>query len=375
MKQTCSILSTYTADTMGVPSALYELGGMVVMDDPSGCNSTYNTHDEPRWYDMPSLVFISALREMDALLGDDRKIIDSVTSAAKEFHPRFIAVCGAPIPMMVGTDFDALALCIEKESGIPSFGFKTNGLHSYISGVSSALCAIAGRFCPSDGPAAFSDKKDGISVNLLGVTPLDFSITGNVAAMEQTFIRNNIAVRSIWAMQSSWEALMHSGSVSVNVVVSRCGLELAGQLKKKYGTPYITGLPVGKTGTERVMELVRKAAATGENQQPVHAPSGGSTFVVGEMTAAQAVADEVFQLSGKPVTVIDPIDTVDEDFLMQTLSDAEVVIGDPFYQAVVKKGCRFIDWPHEAYSGRIYRDRIPLIMGDAGTAWLEKELS
>jgi nitrogenase molybdenum-iron protein alpha/beta subunit len=176
-------------------------------------------------------------------------------------------------------------------------------------------------------------------------------------------------------MQSSWESLVHSGSASVNVVVSRCGLELAGQLKKKYGTPYITGLPVGKTGTEKIMELVRKAAATGENQQPVHAPSGGSTFVVGEMTAAQAVADEVFQLSGKPVTVIDPIDTVDEDFLMQTLSDAEVVIGDPFYQAVVKKGCRFIDWPHEACSGRIYRDRIPLIMGDAGTAWLEKELS
>jgi hypothetical protein len=52
MKQVSVTLSTYTADVSGVCSALYELGGMVVIHDPSGCNSTYNTHDEPRWYDM-----------------------------------------------------------------------------------------------------------------------------------------------------------------------------------------------------------------------------------------------------------------------------------------------------------------------------------
>ena len=47
--QNAHILSTYSADTFGVCSALFELGGMIVMHDPSGCNSTYTTHDEPRW--------------------------------------------------------------------------------------------------------------------------------------------------------------------------------------------------------------------------------------------------------------------------------------------------------------------------------------
>ena len=46
MKQVSVTLSTYTADVSGVCSALYELGGMVVIHDPSGCNSTYNTNDE-----------------------------------------------------------------------------------------------------------------------------------------------------------------------------------------------------------------------------------------------------------------------------------------------------------------------------------------
>lgn len=90
MKQTARILSTYSADTFGVCSALYELGGMVVIHDPSGCNSTYTTHDEPRWFSKPSQIFVSALTEQDAILGNDAKLIADIEAAAKELQPRFI---------------------------------------------------------------------------------------------------------------------------------------------------------------------------------------------------------------------------------------------------------------------------------------------
>ena len=88
MKQTAAIISTYAADISGICSAMYELGGMTVMHDASGCNSTYNTHDEPRWYDMDSLVFISGLSEMDAMMGDDDKLIHDIVTAAEELQPR-----------------------------------------------------------------------------------------------------------------------------------------------------------------------------------------------------------------------------------------------------------------------------------------------
>ena len=58
MRRTNRILPVYSADISGVCSALYELGGMTVMHDASGCNSTYTTHDEPRWYSMDSMVYI-----------------------------------------------------------------------------------------------------------------------------------------------------------------------------------------------------------------------------------------------------------------------------------------------------------------------------
>lgn len=41
MKQTQRVTANYAADLAGVCSALYELGGLIVMHDASGCNSTY----------------------------------------------------------------------------------------------------------------------------------------------------------------------------------------------------------------------------------------------------------------------------------------------------------------------------------------------
>lgn len=123
MRQVSRVLSTYTADVSGVCSALYEMGGMVIMHDASGCNSTYNTHDEPRWYDMPSMVYVSGLSELEAVMGDDDKLLRDVERAAKELHPRFVAIAGTPIPMMMGTDFKGIARLLERRLGIPVFGF------------------------------------------------------------------------------------------------------------------------------------------------------------------------------------------------------------------------------------------------------------
>ena len=80
-----SRISTYSTDNFGVASVLFELGGMVVIHDPSGCNSTYTTHDEPRWYEHDSLFFISGVTEMEALMGDDDKLIDDIVAAACDF--------------------------------------------------------------------------------------------------------------------------------------------------------------------------------------------------------------------------------------------------------------------------------------------------
>ena len=175
MRQSYRIIPIYTADVSGVCSALYELGGMTVMHDPSGCNSTYNTHDEIRWYDQDSLIYISGLTEIDAIMGNDEKFLDDIKEATRELHPKFIALAGSPIPYMNGTDFPALAQVLEEETGIPAFAVPTNGMHDYVYGAGIALEKIAKRFTGEK-----TGRIQARTVNLLGVTPLDFGPVSHV---------------------------------------------------------------------------------------------------------------------------------------------------------------------------------------------------
>ncbi|MDO4538337.1 MAG: nitrogenase component 1, partial [Coriobacteriales bacterium] len=178
MNRANRILPVYSGDVSGACSALFELGGMVVIHDPSGCNSTYNTHDETRWYDHDSLIFISALRERDAILGNDDKLVRDVVDAALELQPRFIALTNSPIPFISGTDFAALTKLIEHKTNIPCFYVRSNGMHDYVVGAANALAAVAERFVTEH-----ADKPVGAipRLNLLGVTPLDFYGEGQLS--------------------------------------------------------------------------------------------------------------------------------------------------------------------------------------------------
>lgn len=379
MKQTCSILSTYTADVSGVCSALYEMGGMTIMHDASGCNSTYNTHDEPRWYDMPSMVFLSALWETEAMLGDESRIINDISKAALELKPRFIAIAGTPIPMMMGTDFHGLAKDVEAQCGIPTFGFATNGMHSYDQGAGMAMAAVAEHFCDKSLRSGKLVSGEKPSVNLLGVTPLDFSVTGNVEALKNVFADHGFRVQSCWAMGSSWEELMGAGRAHVNVVCSSAGLALAKALKNLYGTPIVKGLPVGRKLTEELLELVEKAAASGADQE-ISQPDdcgGKSVCVIGESVCSASIARALqLDLGVENAQVVCPLDYPDEDAVFKALENARAVIADPLYKPALPKGgsCKFISLPHEGYSGRIYRKDIPVFIGEGFNNWLKKEM-
>ena len=147
LHQTAHILSTYSADTFGVCSALFELGGMIVMHDPSGCNSTYTTHDEPRWYNTDSLIFISGLNEQDAVLGRDDRFIRDTIESARQFQPAFICIIPSQIAFLIGTDMKALARIITQQTAIPCFTLPTNSMHYYESGIYYALEWLASWAC------------------------------------------------------------------------------------------------------------------------------------------------------------------------------------------------------------------------------------
>ena len=366
MKQTARIISTYSADVFGVCSALFELGGMIIMHDASGCNSTYTTHDEPRWYDMESMVYISGLSEMEAIMGDDEKLIGDIVTAAEELKPRFIAVAGTPIPAMTGFDFAAVAELIEQRTGIPAFGFSTTGMHSYVQGASMAFEALVHRFADRD-----AGKTETPSANILGLTPLDFTVNGTDHAIAAFLEESGFRVLSRWAMGSTLEDLARAGSAHVNLVVSSTGLAAAKALQELFGTPYVVGVPMGAEYSALIRDALQKAAATGENQFPACEQNGGDILLIGEAVASVSLASAMELTTGKGVRVICPTECgeallrgkdlalQDEEEIETALQTAKLVIADPLFRPICPDSAHFVSLPAEACSGRIYREEIP----------------
>ena len=422
MKQVSVTLSTYTADVSGVCSALYELGGMVVIHDPSGCNSTYNTHDEPRWYDMDSLIFISGLSQMDAIMGYDDKFINDIVRAAKELKPRPIALVSTPPPLMTGTDFEGIARSSEKQTQIPVFYFPTSGMHSYVSGAGMALETVARELVlPTNANGHFKEngieienvsnelsvadtKKQNqqklnqseqkqienteskqsnskIKINILGATPLDFSVNSTLDSIKE-FLSKHFEIISTFAMGSSIEDIQKAGEADVNLVISSVGFPAAKVLEERFSTPYVIGTPVkGFAGI--IAEKLIDAAWTGKSQTAYFSvTSSGKNisraangiYIIGESVISQSLKAAMALKQGIDATVICPLETEpeyigenvllfsSEEEIKAAIAEAKTVIADPIYKTICADETNFIALPHEAFSGRIYRKEIHNLM-------------
>ena len=426
MRQAYRIIPIYTADVSGVCSALYELGGMTVMHDPSGCNSTYNTHDEIRWYDEDSLIFISGLTEIDAIMGNDEKFIYDIEEAASELKPRFIALASSPIPYMNGTDFPAIAEVTEQDTGIPTFAVPTNGMHDYVRGAGMALEAIAEHFVlPKSHAEDVSNKNTEEKgrnrlVNLLGVTPLDFGPLDHAETMKRSLEQYGWQINSMWAMGDSLDQLSKSADAAVNVVVSSVGLRAAKVLQRKFGTPYVVGAPVG-CFTEKLSEAMEAVVSSAKGFAASEIEKNAQTRHLSETEAAQEPADNVvyaacrkvsenlqdankaeentrhqaeITLIGEPVTmgslaaaielqygrsvrVLCPLEETEgllapgdeavcgEEMMEEKLKDAGIIAADPLYRPICPKDAQFYELPHIAFSGRIYLKKIKQMPGFA----------
>ena len=374
MRQSYRMIPIYTADVSGVCSALYELGGMTVMHDPSGCNSTYNTHDEIRWYDQDSLIFISGLTEIDAIMGNDRKFIDDIEHAARELHPKFIALAGSPIPFMNGTDFPAIARVIETETGIPTFSVPTNGMNDYIYGAGIALEQIARRFVKEPD----RQKKDRFpvrSVNLLGVTPLDFGPQENVERLKENLKKYGWNVLSTWAMGDDLETLQKAGEATVSLVVSAVGLLAAEVLRETYKIPYVIGTPnqwLAEDISNALETAITRYAAVTQQSDPAafylknRMQQEAEITLIGEPVTMGSLAAGIEKKYGHWARVFCPLKGCEtllgkkdkavfgEEAMEEALKDARIIVADPLYRPVCPKDSIFYELPHVAFSGRIY---------------------
>ena len=336
-------LTPFAPDQSGAVSVLYELGGIIVICDAGGCTGNVCGFDEPRWFERKSAVFSAGLRDMDAILGRDDRLVAKLVDAAEKVEAGFAAVIGTPVPAVIGTDYQALKRMCEKKTDLPVLAVNTDGMELYDGGERKAYLELFKVFAREKLPVETG------RVGILGMTPQDVSdLKAADKLREKVRERGQRAI--CYGMGDGLDEVKKASSVEKNIVVSPAALECARYLEKTFGTPYEVGYLL-------VEELVPDMEYAGKKilivQQQVMAGSiraelrkrGGD----GKITVASWFSMEKDLLEEGDVSLKD-----EEDYMeLVEKGRYDVIFADPCMRRMTKDFSGvFVDAVHFAVSGK-----------------------
>ena len=239
-------LTPFAPDQSGAASVFYELGGILVICDAGGCTGNVCGFDEPRWFGERSAIFSAGLRDMDAILGRDDRLVAKLTDAAEKIDANFAAVIGTPVPAVIATDYRALQRMCEKKTNLPILTVDTNGMELYDVGEEKAWLTLFKTFAGKDvaSQQEVSEEDDSskkMKIGVLGLTPHDVSDLHVEEKFRKSENENTHYI--CYGMGAGIDKVKTAGSADKNLVVAPAALETAKYLEKEFGTPYEVGYP------------------------------------------------------------------------------------------------------------------------------------
>lgn len=263
MKGLRKYIAPFAPDQSGATAVFCELGGLVVILDAGGCAGNVCGFDEPRWFDSKSAIFSAGLRDMDAILGRDDKLVEKIGKACKKIDGNFVAVIGTPVPAVIGTDYSALKRMIRKKTGFPVVTVDTNGMELYDDGVRKASLELFRTF---SGSVVRADAVSGAAgdatvvlgtLGVIGATPMDVVETGDPDAIVKYYKEKGWRQVFVYGMGAGLDAVEQAGRAEKNLVIAPAGLAAARFLQETYGTPYEVSYPLATIpGWEALLEEV-----------------------------------------------------------------------------------------------------------------------
>ena len=257
-------LTPFAPDQSGAASVFYELGGILVICDAGGCTGNVCGFDEPRWFGERSAIFSAGLRDMDAILGRDDRLVAKLTDAAEKIDANFAAVIGTPVPAVIATDYRALQRMCEKKTNLQILTVDTNGMELYDVGEEKAWLTLfktfAGKDVASQKEASEEDDSSKkMKIGVLGLTPHDVSDLNIEEKFRKSENENTHYI--CYGMRAGIDKVKTAGSADKNLVVAPAALETAKYLEKEFGTPYEVGYPfvdelIPELGYERKKILI-----------------------------------------------------------------------------------------------------------------------
>ena len=371
MKGLRKYIAPFAPDQSGATAVFCELGGLVIILDAGGCAGNVCGFDEPRWFASKSAIFSAGLRDMDAILGRDDKLVEKIGKACKKIDGNFVAVIGTPVPAVIGTDYAALRRMIEKKTGFVAMTVDTNGMELYDDGVRKASLELFRTFAGTDGNSQVMAQGTGTDdaanqsetagtkplelLGVLGATPMDIVETETPDDIANYYKKEGWQKVSVYGMGAGLEVVRQAGQARKNLVIAPAGLETVRYLKKKYGTPYeaeypLATIPGWDVFWENVMKKERK-----------------KVLIVHQQVLANTLRDAIRRESGAEVTVASwfmldkelkedgDVHLREEDQWISLVKDGgyDLIIGESlFMRAVPDYAGNHINLTHFAVSGK-----------------------
>ena len=341
MKGLRKYLTPFAPDQSGAVSVLYELGGILVICDAGGCVGNVCGFDEPRWFSKKSAIFSAGLRDMDAILGRDDRLVAKLSDAVGKLDVSFAAIIGTPVPAVIGTDYKALGRMTEKKTGLPVLTIDTDGMELYDAGEEKAYLALFKKFAAE----AYPVEKGRIGV--IGMTPQDVS---DLAAADKIKAALPACHVVCYGMGDGLDEVRKASAAEKNLVVSPSALPTAKYLQEKFGTPYEAAYPLAG-------EMVPEDDYTGKKVLVIH-----------QQVIANAIRNEIRARGGQEVTAgswfamkpelkeAGDIILKEEDDFTELVENGhwDVIFADPCMERMIPefKGI-FVDATHFAVSGKL----------------------
>ena len=387
-------LPPFSPDYSGASAVLFDLKTVTAMHDASGCTGNYTGYDDPRWYGSHSGIFCSGLRQIDAVLGDDEKLIKKMEAAARDIQPDLMALVGSPVPMVIGADLEGIAVELEERTGIPSFGFDMTGTAYYDRGAFRAAKALMDRYTAKQAAKEAAIER---RVNILGALPMDFGTGEEIRDFKRFLAENGYETGLCLAMDYSLSDLKEAASAQVNLAVSRFGFLMAQYMEQRFRIPYLCGFPAGESGEKAWLEALERVRETKHSEilNAVEQKDGTedmSILIVGEQVMSNSLRYALFRDMGitrvtvgclygpEPALALPgDLDLSDEKKIRQAMNrpDYQMIIADPFLKVLLPENTekKFLPFSQYAVSSKLGEADSARAAGVQFNEWFKRRTS
>ena len=364
MKGLRKYLTPFAPDQSGAASVLYDLGGILVICDAGGCAGNICGFDEPRFETQAAAVFSAGLRDMDAIMGRDRELIQKTVSAFKGTGCSFVALVGTPVPSIIGTDYRALERILEKKCGCPVISIPTNGMKTCESGLELTYLTLFQRF------SASPDRPGGMSgtAGVIGCTPLELIDLTDQERIRAILKKEGYERVIFYGADAGREDYESAGGNVRNFVLSAAGIRPAEYLQKTFGTPfeigyigvseYLRDLPSGfeknmSTDSPKILIVHDPVAAASLKAALLEKfPGSKAEIECASFFAGKACEKSDYLVHGVPLK--SGISLREENDLLTLLygKNYDYIFADPVIEKIPTEKSSLIPFPSFALSGK-----------------------